>query len=186
MLIALGRGTRLLAAPKRNVIDCHPERSEGYGIMSQGKKLAILAVCLTIGGRSAAQNASTTGEWHTFDRVCGRLYGTAVPERKDPQVLKPRKALSRVLLQLYQWQEGVPCCSGLNLVESVTTKRGGEFEFKKATSGRYFVVVNWNGFSPSLEITVAHKPSSRTVCSEQGLQIEDKDKLGKWMTITVD
>jgi hypothetical protein len=89
-------------------------------------------------------------------------------------------------MELFQRREDTPCCSGLLLTESVTTKRNGSFEFPKALPGSYFLVVHWKGNSPSRAITVTGEKREQEVCSEQGVDIDEEGKLQKFITITVD
>jgi len=89
-------------------------------------------------------------------------------------------------MELFQRGEGALCCSGLLLIEGVTSKRDGSFEFTKGEPGNYFLVVHWKDISPTLAITVTGNKKQQVVCSEQGVDINEEGKLQKFTTITLD
>jgi hypothetical protein len=151
------------------------------------RTLLLFVVCLSIAAYSEGQDRKASGDWDKFDRLCGRLeYTYAVPEGKHPKYsVEHRKALGRVPMELFQWEDA-PCCLGLSLTESVTTKRSGSFVFAKAKPGNYFLVVHWKGNSPARAITVTGTKEDQEVCSQQGVDINEEGKLQKFMMITVD
>jgi hypothetical protein len=141
-----------------------------------------------VAARSYSQEVEASSQWDKFDRLRGRLeYRFAVPEGKHPKYsVEHSKALSKVSMESFERTEGATCCAGLSPVESVVTKRDGKFEFIKAKPGKYFLVAHWKGNSPLRAITVTGEKTPPRVCSEQGVDIDQKAKLQKFITITVD
>jgi hypothetical protein len=91
---------------------------------------AMLAVFLT------AQTDSVD-KWSTLNRICGRVVRDVSPNKSSEQL----KSISGAIVQLYDWNENRACCDVPALVES-KTEHSGEFEFKNARAGTYWLLVN--------------------------------------------
>jgi hypothetical protein len=165
---------------------CHPERSEGSAVIASWIKIAFLAFSCA-GTIAHAQETGNAKEWQTFSHLCGRLeYMWGVPaNRQAKYFLEKRKPLSKVVLELFQWRESASCCSDLTLVESVTTKRDGSFDFTNSSRGRYFVVAHWKG-THSIAIDLGPQNAQQDDCAMQGLQIDEEGTLDKFITIKLD
>jgi hypothetical protein len=74
----------------------------------------------------------------------------------------------------------------LNPVETVTTGRSGHFEFKTKKLGSYWLATSWNG--KEYKVAVEYKPTknSQTLCSDQGIQLDDEGNANWWISIVVD
>jgi hypothetical protein len=124
----------------------------------------------------------------SVDRLCGRLdHVQRTPERHDPNSFsEKRKALRDVSLSLYERRENQTCCDGLNAVETTNTGRGGHFEFKTNKLGSYWLGTNWNGKNSSVPVIYEPQKNPVTICSEQGIQLDDQGNAEWWITVTVD
>jgi hypothetical protein len=122
------------------------------------------------------------------DRLCGQLdYVQRTAERHDPNSFsEKRKAVRDVSISLYERRENQPCCDGLNAVETAKTGRSGHFEFKTKTVGSYWLSTNWNGRSSTLPVVYETGKNPVTMCSEQGIQLDDQGNASWWITVTVD
>jgi hypothetical protein len=132
-------------------------------------------------------HAQEKNPWRV-DRICGRAeYLKRIPERKRPNNYSDkRRSLSGVSLELYEAADNSPCCSEVKNVGSTTSGRGGQFEFNPDRPGRYWLMAKWNGKDYKVAIDFEPKKKSTTVCSEQGIQIEDDGDASWWVTVTVD
>jgi hypothetical protein len=122
------------------------------------------------------------------DRLCGRLeHVQRTPGRHDPNTFsEKRKVLRDVSLSLYERRENEACCDGLNAVETTKTGRRGNFEFKTPKLGSYWLSTNWNGKISTVPIIYKPQKNPVTMCSEQGIQLDDQGNAEWWKTVTVD
>ena len=122
------------------------------------------------------------------DRICGRVeHLRRTPERKQPNIYSDkRKSLSGVSLELYEPNEDLPCCDGLRKVGATVSGKGGQFEFNPEKAGHYWLTAKWNAKDYNVAVEFEPQKKSSTVCSQQGIQIEDGGDASWWMTVTVD
>jgi len=157
----------------------------GMTVTREGLKrtLAILAALL-IGQSSHAQEKKP---WD-IDRLCGRLeHVQKVPDRKNANTFSEnRKPLREVSVSLYGRRENEPCCAGLNALETIQTRKGGRFEFKTTRPGNYWLGMNWSGKEYRLGVVYKPQKNSTTMCSEQGIGLDDEGNADWWVTLTVD
>jgi hypothetical protein len=73
----------------------------------------------------------------------------------------------------------------LDPVDTTTSSRGGQFEFKAVKPGNYWFTANWKEKEYKVAL-VSEAKNSATKCSEQGIQIDDEGTASWWITITVD
>jgi hypothetical protein len=177
----------VVSLAKSLFMNCHPEPSKGLAVARRLRKWALATVCVTATAFANAEDSSPTRDWRTFSRLCGRLeYMWTVPEGRQHKILvEHRKPLSKILLELFPWREGVSCCSDLTLVESVTTKRDGSFDFTSSSPGKYFVVAHWKG-AHRLETEITRSNGQQDDCTAQGLDIDESGRLDKFLTIKLD
>lgn len=115
----------------------------------------------------------------SFSHSCGRLEYAAAPSTA-------RKPLSGVRVDLFESEAGVPCCSGLRMVESVITNSRGTFRFKRPNAGRYFVVAHYLGGNSNLEVVVKEKEKNVLQCWQQQLVIDPNGRMQMYRTIVFD
>ena len=134
-----------------------------------------------------AANAQEKKPWNV-DQICGRVeYVHRIPEKKHPNnYSEKRKSLRSVPLELYESSENSSCCEGLKNVGSAISGRGGQFEFRPEKAGRYWLTAKWNDKIYKLAVAFEQQKRSSTICSQQGIQIEDDGDAGWWVTVTVD
>jgi hypothetical protein len=122
------------------------------------------------------------------DRLCGRVeHVERTPERHDPNAYsEKRKALRDVSLSLFERRESEACCDGLKAIEATNTGRGGHFEFKTKKPGSYWLSTIWDGKNSTVPVIYERQKNSATMCSEQGIQLDDHGKAEWWITVTVD
>jgi hypothetical protein len=146
-------------------------------------KLAALAAILIV----QTLNAQVKKPW-SVDRICGRVvYLQRIPVRKQPNTYSDkRKDLKGIPLELYEAPEGARCCDALKSVDSIISGKGGQFEFKPAKAGHYWLTAKWNGSDYKVAVEFEPQKKSSTVCSQQGIQMEDGEDASWWMTVTVD
>jgi hypothetical protein len=123
-----------------------------------------------------------------IDSLCGKLehIGKTPDRRHANNFSEKRKALRDVNLVLYDRRENESCCNSVNVVERVLTRRGGHFDFESKKAGDFWLVSDWHGKYYKLPVTYKPGKASTTVCSEQGIQFDDKGNADWWVTITVD
>ena len=144
--------------------------------------ITLLGVILVVQALYAQQKKP----WNV-NRVCGRVeYVKRIPDKKHPSnYSEKRKNLRGVLLELYESDENPACCMMKNVGVAISGK-AGEFEFKPAKAGRYLLKASWNRKDYQVPINFEPQKKSSTVCSEQGIQIEDDGDANWWVTVTVD
>lgn len=164
----------------------HSDRHKGFAVSGKLRNWVLAIVCLTITSANA-QNATAPTESRTFRRLCGRLESMwGVPEGHCHKIwVEHRKPLPKTLLELFQWREGIRCCSDLTLVERVTTKRDGAFDFTNSAPGKYLVVAHSKG-THSLEIEIIPDDGQHDNCALQGLDIDESGKLDQFLTVKLD
>ena len=131
--------------------------------------------------------AQTKRPWHV-DRLCGRAqYVKRIPEKKNPNIYSDeRRGLKAIRLDLYESNEGVPCCDGLRISDTAISGKRGQFEFKPDHAGSYWLVAKWNERGYAVPVIYEPQKKSATVCSEQGIQIEGDGSVSWWETVTFD
>ena len=132
-------------------------------------------------------NAQEKKPW-TIDCICGRVeYVQRIPVRKQPNTYSDKRTdLKGIPLELYESPEGAPCCEALKNVGSTISGKGGQFEFKVEKAGHYWLTAKWNGRDYKVAVEFEPHKKSSTICSEQGIQMEDGEDASWWATITVD
>jgi hypothetical protein len=145
--------------------------------------VSIFAVTLFASGLGAQEKKP----WEV-DRLCGKLeHVQKIPDRKNTNSLsEKRKTLREVRLGIYERHENQVCCEGVNAVETTQTGRGGRFEFKTKKRGDFWIATNWSG--KQYKLAVVYKPgkSSATMCSQQGIGLDDEGDAEWWAIVTVD
>jgi hypothetical protein len=148
-------------------------------------KLAVpfLAAILVVQGL----NAQEKKPW-SVDRICGRVESLQrVPIRKQPNNYSDkRRDLKGIPLELYKSPEGAPCCDDLEKVGSTISGKGGQFKFTPEKAGHYWLTANWDGKDYKVAVEFEPQKKSSTVCSQQGIQMEDGEDASWWVTVTVD
>jgi hypothetical protein len=138
-------------------------------------------------GLSLALSVSVFGKtphkskWHTFDRLCGVLEYW-IPNPGGGNTTKP---LTDVTLELYPWEPATSCCSTPHPLWTLLTGRGGRYEFKDVTPGRYWLVAHWKDQAYKLPISYAPDKGLHTECDLQGLDIDSKGNFGSWIRATM-
>jgi hypothetical protein len=89
-------------------------------------------------------------------------------------------------LSVFERSENEACCNGLKAVETTVTGRGGNFEFKTKKLGSYWLTTIWDGKNSAVPVIYERQKDSVTLCSEQGIQLDDHGKAEWWITVTVD
>jgi hypothetical protein len=121
-------------------------------------------------------------------RICGRVeYVQRIPVRNTTNTFnEKRKALRGVALHLYNWQEGTPCCGDLAPVDSTISGKSGKFDFKQEAPSRYWLGTRWSGREYRVALVYRPKKDSQTMCSQQGIDLDDDGDMDWWETVTVD
>jgi hypothetical protein len=134
-----------------------------------------------------AMKAQEKKPWKV-DRLCGRVeYVQKIPDRKRANIFsEKRRALKNLPVTLFERPKNVLCCESSDAVETVKTGRGGHFEFKTRKTGDFWLTMNWNGKGYKLPLIYNQQKNSPTICSEQGLALDDNGSVDWWVTITVD
>lgn len=132
-------------------------------------------------------NAQEKKPW-SVNRICGRVeYVQRIPVRKQPNTYSDkRKYLKGIPLELYESPEGAPCCVALKNVGSTISGRSGQFEFKAEKAGQYWLTAKWSGRDYEVAVEFEPEKKSSTICSQQGIQMEDGEDASWWVAITVD
>ena len=136
---------------------------------------------------AAVLHAQEEKPWQ-IDRLCGKLnHVVRIPDRKNANtVSEKRTALRDVPVTLYEQRNDEPCCIGETAIETVRTGKGGHFEFKNQKEGKYWLRTNWNGKEYTLAVGLKPEKNTTTMCSQQGVDLDDEGKAGWWVTIRVD
>ena len=123
-----------------------------------------------------------------IDRLCGKLeHVQKISDRKNANTFsEKRKALREVPLGLYERHENQACCEGVSAVETTQTGRGGQFEFKTKKPGNFWMATNWRGKKYKLAVVNKPEKNSATMCSQQGIALDDEGNADWWLTVTVD
>ena len=105
----------------------------------------VLYVAMTFITGVRGMFAQESNLWET-DRLCGRLqHVERIPDRELENVFSDRRhGLRHLSLALYEQQNSLACCDGLSAMETVTTGKGGRFEFKTKNRREFWLVTNWN------------------------------------------
>jgi hypothetical protein len=145
--------------------------------------VSIFAATLCASGLGAQEKKP----WE-IDRLCGKLeHVQKVPDRKHANTFsEKRKALREVSLSLYERREHQACCEGMNAVETTQTGRGGHFEFKTRKPGNFWMATNWSGKEYKLAVVYKLQNNSTTMCSQQGIGLDDEGDAEWWAIVTVD
>ena len=149
--------------------------------------MRLLVSLIGIALMAQALWAQAKKPWHV-DRLCGRAqYVKRIPEKKAPNTYSDERGdLRAIHLDLYESNEGTPCCDGLRISGTTISGKRGQFEFKPDHGGNYWLVAKWNEKSFAVPVIYEPQKKSSTVCSEQGIQIEDDGDASWWLTVTVD
>ncbi|MBI3476105.1 MAG: hypothetical protein HY010_10260 [Acidobacteria bacterium] len=147
------------------------------------KVMGILGLILVV----QASYSQEKKPWNV-DQICGRVeYLKRIPEKKHTDnYSEKRKSLKDVPLELYESSENQACCEGLKSVGSYVSGRNGQFEFRPEKPGHYWLTAKWNGKEYNVGVVYEPQKKSSTLCSQQGLQIEDDGSASWWITVTVD
>ena len=148
------------------------------------KRLSIVALILLAPGLFAQEEKKP---WE-IDRFCGKLdHVVRTLDRKNPStVSEKRTALRDTQIILFERQDNQLCCNSSTAIETVRTGRGGHFEFKRAKAGRYWLTTNWKGKEYKIPVNFKPEKNSATMCSQQGIDLDDQGNAGCWATVTVD
>ncbi|MBA3913008.1 MAG: hypothetical protein H0X25_03925 [Acidobacteriales bacterium] len=121
-------------------------------------------------------------------RLCGRVeHIRRIPDRHTPNNFsEKRKNLNDVSLSLFKVHEHEACCEGLTPVDATVTGKRGGFEFKTTVPGSYWISTYWNGKTAKVPVYYQPDKAPPTVCSEQGLQLDDDGNAEWWIAVTVD
>ena len=149
--------------------------------------MKLLVSLVGVALMAQALGAQGKKPWHV-DRLCGRAqYVKRIPEKKNPNIHSDeRKDLKAIRLELYESNEDIPCCESLKILGTTVSGRSGQFEFKPDHAGNYWLVASWNGKEYSVPVVYEPLKKSTTMCSDQGIQIEDDGSASWWVTVTVD
>jgi hypothetical protein len=145
--------------------------------------VSIVALLL-LGPRLFAQEKKP---WE-IDRLCGKLdHVVRTPDRKNPSFIsEKRTGLRDIQLTLFERHDDQACCESSTAIETVRTGRGGHFEFKRAKAGNYWLSTNWKGREYTITVSIKPEKNSMTMCSQQGVDLDDEGDAGCWATVTVD
>jgi hypothetical protein len=149
----------------------------------------VRAVATVVAGILIAQDlyAQEQKPWNV-DRLCGRIeHVQRAPVGKVPNASsEKRTSLRDVSVVLYDRVADTPGCTGGSVADTTKTSRGGHFEFKNKKPGTYCLSMNWSGKEYKVVVVYHPQKTSQTLCSEQGIGIDDEGNADWWMTITVD
>jgi hypothetical protein len=131
--------------------------------------------------------AQDSKPWNV-DRLCGQVeHVQKIPARNKPEISsEKRKPLTGVSLELYEWHEGTACCASSDRKDNTISQKRGYFEFSHESPGRYWLTMKWNGKDHRVPVVLEAPKNSVTLCSEQGIQLDDDGKASWWLTVTVD
>jgi hypothetical protein len=148
------------------------------------KSLALFLAVVLIGQVLCAQ---ANKPWNV-DRLCGRTqYVKRTQDPKRPNNYSDlRKDLEGISLELYESNEGIPCCEAHKVSSTTISGKSGRFEFKPDHAGNYWLVAHWNNRDYRIPVNYQPQKRSSTDCSAQGIQIEDDGDSSWWATVTVD
>jgi len=149
--------------------------------------VARLFVALSLAGSLASSQSVTPKEeqWNTIDRLCGGLLHVDHRGRPNNVIEDHTKPLRGTVLRLYN-REGA-CCTEAKVLASVTTGRGGKFEFKDLKVGTYWLVTVVGGreYRMPLRLQLPDKSQS-SQCSDQLFEVDDSGGFQMKKLITVD
>jgi hypothetical protein len=147
------------------------------------RRIVLITMLLALASLAAQEKKP----WER-DRLCGKLdYVRRIPDRKNPgSFSEKRKALRDIPLGLYARHANEACCGSLNAVETSRSGRGGSFAFETKKPGDYWLATNWNGKEYKLAVVYKPEKNSKTLCSEQGIALDDEGNADWWAIVTVD
>ncbi len=151
-------------------------------------KWPLLAVFLTLGLSLPAISAQSI-EPVSVDRMCGKLVSIeGVSEQgKTNSPKQAAKSLPHARVRLFPPTASGDCCSLMTPSAEVLTGRDGEFLFKKAEAGDYWLVAAIAGSEYKLLIRYEPAKKSEKNCSAFQYTLEKgKLELRRSVTITVD
>jgi len=130
-------------------------------------KWQLVAVCLLL-GFSLPANSADTAEPVSVDAICGKLVSIEnVPEQGTTNSLRREiKPFSHTRVRLFSPTPSADCCDLITPVAEVTTGRDGSFQFKKPTSGDYWLVATIG--RTEYKLLVRYQPGKKagTECSK--------------------
>ncbi len=95
---------------------------------------------------ASSQQAPPLDEWHTVQRVCGVLDRVKyAPQKHSAQLQQTNLPFRHVDLELYERQEGAPCCDNLVLAGRARADDDGKFAFRKISPSTYWLAMQFGG-----------------------------------------
>jgi hypothetical protein len=142
----------------------------------------LIAALFVQAGIAADKNPWSVG------RICGRVvYLQRIPIRKQPNTYSDKRTdLKGIPLELCESPKGSPCCEDLKSVSATVSDKHGEFDFNPEKAGHYWLTAKWNGRDYTVAVEFAPQRVPSTICSQQGIQMEDGEDASWWVTVTVD
>jgi hypothetical protein len=123
-----------------------------------------------------------------LDTVCGKvvhLYGD-IEKPKDRFRQAKTKPLPHITLSLYPRNADEECCKAGQVIETLTTGRGGDFRFKTQAAGRYWLTALWQGRVYKTAIALSSVKSGVDFCPATTFQIDDSGKFTYAISVTVE
>jgi hypothetical protein len=150
-------------------------------------RCTALLFALILLGRGSQLQGQDKKPW-SVDRICGRIeYVRKIPVRNATNTFnEKRKPLRGLALDLHNGPEGTTCCDGLKSVATTISGKGGKFDLKQERPGRYWLSTTWNGREYMVAVMYRPQKVSRTLCSQQGIGLDDDGNMDWWETVTVD
>jgi len=132
-------------------------------------KWPIILVLALLGGGSRPQ-ADDSEKWNTVERMCGKLeWLEEIPVKGTTDTFnEKRMPVKKAEVRLYRRENDSPCCGATLFVTNAVTNRAGEFEFKKAVPGRYWIVAIVDGkeYSHAIKFAPESKDKVEVSCSD--------------------
>jgi hypothetical protein len=127
-------------------------------------------------------------EWFTFDNLCGKLvhYEQLPKKSKQGDNNTAEKPVRHGVLELYPFHEGGPCCSRTLPAARARTSHSGNFKFKKAPAGDYWLFVHLDG--RDFKMAVHYRPVKYPddPCDLQTFYAEESGSFRMFRSIVVD
>ena len=121
-------------------------------------------------------------------RLCGKLALVKCKTIKGVRTsyTTDEKPVKAVALHLYEKREDTSCCQGLATVEDVVTDRKGNFKFKNAQPGTYWIAATVREIEYKLPVNFKPVKDADAACDTDVFALDGSGGFNVWEVITVD
>jgi hypothetical protein len=149
--------------------------------------ISILVFLLLLAASPQPQQPPSDKSRPKVHRLCGKLvHSEYLPVGGDSHYSQGKTSpLRKATLELYRRQENSECCRDLSIVAQAKSGHWGDFKFRRAIPGEYWLVAHVGTREYRMPIHYEPHRKDPTLCSSLLWEVNDSGEFTVGETITV-